>query len=227
MPKKRQPISRRRRKKKAGRPPTPPAPVLVPELTDKQRRFVEEYCADLNATQAAIRAGYSKKSAESIGHENLSKPEIARAITDFQAKVRARAEITVDDLVREMAKLAFMNVADYHRIQENGEPAVDLSGCTRDQLAAVTELEVHTYTDGRGEDARDVKKVRFKLADKRQSIMDLGKLLGIVKDKVEHSGGVKVEAAESEKDAKVRRMSDDKLREVQAHYAAILKITGE
>lgn len=52
------------------------------KLTAKQRRFVQEYLIDLNATQAAIRAGYSKKSAHSIGPENLEKPEIKQAIEE-------------------------------------------------------------------------------------------------------------------------------------------------
>lgn len=49
-------------------------------LTPKHRRFVEGYCRDPNATQAAIRAGYSERTARSIGHENLTKPDIRRAI---------------------------------------------------------------------------------------------------------------------------------------------------
>lgn len=57
-------------------------------LTDKQRRFVEEYLVDLNATQAAIRAGYSKKTAGQIGDENLRKPEIAKAVQEEQENLK-------------------------------------------------------------------------------------------------------------------------------------------
>ena len=49
-------------------------------LTPKQQRFVEEYLIDLNATQAAIRAGYSEKTAKSVGHENLTKPDLKKYI---------------------------------------------------------------------------------------------------------------------------------------------------
>ena len=55
---------------------------MATNLTPKQQRFVEEYLIDLNATQAAIRAGYSKHTAHSIGHENLSKPEIVAALAE-------------------------------------------------------------------------------------------------------------------------------------------------
>ena len=65
-------------------------------MTPKQERFVQEYLVDLNATQAAIRAGYAKKRADAIGYENLRKPEIAKAIEAAQSKRAKRIEITQD-----------------------------------------------------------------------------------------------------------------------------------
>nr|DAI51750.1 MAG TPA: Terminase small subunit [Caudoviricetes sp.]DAY29983.1 MAG TPA: Terminase small subunit [Caudoviricetes sp.] len=72
----------------------------VVKLTDKQKRFIEEYLIDLNATQAAIRAGYSEKTAYSIGEENLKKPEIKRAIEEAQLNRSSRVQITQDDVIR-------------------------------------------------------------------------------------------------------------------------------
>lgn len=63
-------------------------------MTPKQERFVREYLVDLNATQAAIRAGYSEKTAHAIGHENLSKPEIAAAIAKGREKAAEQAGIS-------------------------------------------------------------------------------------------------------------------------------------
>ena len=65
-------------------------------MTPKQKRFVAEYLVDLNATQAAIRSGYSKKTAQMIGSENLSKPMIAAAVATAQAKRSERTEVTQD-----------------------------------------------------------------------------------------------------------------------------------
>ena len=65
-------------------------------LTPKQEAFVSEYLVDLNATQAAIRAGYSEKTAYSIGQENLKKPEVAEAVIAAQAERSERTEITQD-----------------------------------------------------------------------------------------------------------------------------------
>ena len=66
------------------------------KLTPKQARFVEEYLVDLNATQAAIRAGYSEQTARVIGHENLTKPDIQKAITERRQEMQQRTAITAD-----------------------------------------------------------------------------------------------------------------------------------
>ena len=69
-------------------------------LTPKQQRFVEEYLIDLNATQAAIRSGYSEKTAKEIGSENLTKPNIAKAIAEAQEKLSNKAQVTVEMVVQ-------------------------------------------------------------------------------------------------------------------------------
>jgi len=74
-------------------------------LTPKQQRFVEEYLIDLNATQAAIRAGYSEKTAKSIGQENLTKPDIQKAIQEAQNKRAERTEITQDYVLTNIQKV--------------------------------------------------------------------------------------------------------------------------
>lgn len=70
------------------------------KLTPKQQLFVDEYLIDLNATQAAIRAGYSEKTAYSIGDENLKKPEIKKAIEQAQQERQKRTLVTQDDVIR-------------------------------------------------------------------------------------------------------------------------------
>jgi phage terminase small subunit len=75
-------------------------------LTPKQARFVEEYLVDLNATQAAIRAGYSAATAYSIGHECLKKPEIAAALRDARRERARRLELTADDVLLELWLIA-------------------------------------------------------------------------------------------------------------------------
>lgn len=84
-------------------------------LNPKQQRFVAEYLKDLNATQAAIRAGYSEKTARAIGAENLTKPDIAAAVAKGQAKIAAKLEICAEDLIRDVVQIkdAAKNDASY------------------------------------------------------------------------------------------------------------------
>ena len=78
-------------------------------LTPKQAVFVQEYLIDLNATQAAIRAGYSARTAKVIGQENLTKPDIAAAIEAAKEKRAERNEITQDRVLQELARIAFFD----------------------------------------------------------------------------------------------------------------------
>ena len=75
----------------------------------KEKRFCEEYLVDLNATQAAIRAGYSKRSAYSIGFENLTKQKIQRHINNLTVWRSLRTQVTADRVLEELAKIAFAN----------------------------------------------------------------------------------------------------------------------
>lgn len=75
------------------------------KLNDKQKRFCEEYLKDLNGTQAAIRAGYSEKTAKSIANENLTKPDIQTYIQELQADIQKRNEISVDEIVQNLIEI--------------------------------------------------------------------------------------------------------------------------
>lgn len=88
------------------------------KLTAKQKRFVDEYLIDLNATQAAIRAGYSAKTARITAAENLSKPNIQEQIQKRQNDRVKRTEITQDRVMQELASIGFADIADFARIEE-------------------------------------------------------------------------------------------------------------
>lgn len=159
-------------------------------LTPRQLRFVGEYLVDLNATQAAIRAGYSRKTAQEQSSRLLSNVMVAAAVAAAQAKRSERTEITQDRVLTELAKLGFANMADYMVATAGGGPYLDFSALTQDQAAALQEVTVEDYVEGRGENARGVKRVKFKLADKRAALVDIGRHLGMFKDRLELSGDV-------------------------------------
>lgn len=162
-------------------------------LTAKQQCFVAEYLVDLNATQAAIRAGYSEKTAADIGCENLSKPAIQAAIAAAMEQRAQRTQVTQDFVICELMKIARANMMDYMQAGANGDPYLDFSQLTKEQAAALAEVTVDDYVEGRGENSRQVKRVRFKLYDKRAALVDLGRHLGMFTDNVKHSGGVTLE----------------------------------
>jgi len=91
----------------------------TPKFTDKQRKFCQEYLKDLNAAQAAIRAGYKEKTAKEIGYENLTKPHVADYIAQLQAEVRERNNITIDMVVERINDLAIDALEDRDRLKAN------------------------------------------------------------------------------------------------------------
>ena len=107
------------------------------DLSVKYQRFVDEYLVDLNATQAAIRAGYSPRNARNQGSKLLTKPDIQDAVAAGAARRSQRTGITADNVVIELAKIAFANMTNYMTINSHGQPIIDLTTMTPDQAAAI------------------------------------------------------------------------------------------
>lgn len=143
-------------------------------MTSMQAIFVDEYLIDLNATRAAIRAGYSEATAYSQGQRLLKNVEVASAI---KAALDERAERTLasaDAVLLELQKLAFANVLDFAAPSSDGSGlAFDFSTLSRDQAAAFAEITTNHWTEGKGDDARIVHSTKVKLADKRASLNSL------------------------------------------------------
>ena len=146
-------------------------------MTKKQKRFIEEYLIDLNATQAAIRAGYSPDTAKSIGSENLTKPDIQARIAKAMAERSKRTGVNADRVVTELAKIAFVNASDVI----DADTATLRPDASPDDTAAIHSVKVKTF----GEDGLERE---IKMADKLKALELLGKHLGMFKDKVEVSG---------------------------------------
>jgi phage terminase small subunit len=135
-------------------------------------------------------AGYRAQGAvaDAAASRLLGNVKVAARIAELKGVAAQASTIEAARVLDELAKLAFANMLDYMRVGPGGDPVLDFSKLTRDQAAALVEVTVEDYLDGRGEDARKVRRVRFKLADKRGALVDLGKHLGLFKDRVEHTG---------------------------------------
>ena len=166
---------------------SPVSPVVAKaikesSLTPKRLRFIDEYMVDLNATQAAIRAGYSKKTAQEQSSRLLSNVMVQQEIERRRADLAEKSRITTEKVVAELGKIGFANMADYLKCNEGGDPYFDYSSLTRDQAAALAEVTVESYVEGKGKDAQSVKKIKFKLANKISALDKLGRHLGMFKD---------------------------------------------
>ncbi len=139
---------------------------MTPKLTPKQAAFVAEYMIDRNATQAAIRAGYSKKTAGQIGDENLKKPDIRAAIDAGLAKLSGRIEISAERVLKERARLAFFDPRKL--LDDNGNP-LPLHQLDDDAAAAIAGVDIQINGDG-GSVVR-----KYRLAGKDASLAALEK----------------------------------------------------
>ncbi len=170
---------------------------MANDLTPKQQRFVEEYLIDLNATQAAIRAGYSENTAGSIGHENLKKPEIQEALTEARAKLAERTSITPDRVLKEYAKLAFLDIRKAFDEDGNLKPIHSIDD---DTAAAIAGLEVEVKRSA-GEPDEELEGQphggalkrqhgmtarlhKIKLSDKKGALDSIARHLGMFNDKL-------------------------------------------
>lgn len=137
---------------------------------------------DLNATQAAIRAGYSPDTAKAIGCENLTKPDIRAHIDRAMAERSRRTGVNADRVVQELAKIAFVNTTDVI----DPKTATVKEDALPEDTAAIQSVKVKTF----GEDGLERE---IKMADKLKALEMLGRHLGMFKDKLELSGGLDIE----------------------------------
>lgn len=154
-------------------------------LTAKQQRFVDEYLIDLNATQAAIRAGYSEKTAGSVGNENLKKPDIAAAISKAQEKASERTETTVDRVLKELSRIGFSDLRK--AFTANGE-LLHPQEWDDDTAAAIASVEVVTRQTGEVAEngAKEVEHIhKVKFWDKNSALDKIAKHLGMFIDRTE------------------------------------------
>jgi phage terminase small subunit len=151
-------------------------------LTDKQRLFVAEYLVDLNATQAAIRAGYAATTARIIAAQNLSKLNIRAAVDTALAERRGRVQVDADRVLREYAFLAFSDlgqVLDFAGDSLRLKPPSEIPEGAR---RAIKSVKAKRQLEGSGEEAREVELVEFALHSKPEALRDLAKHLGLLRE---------------------------------------------
>lgn len=176
-------------------------------LTEKQKAFCREYILDWNCTKAAIRAGYSEKTAYSIGSENLRKPEIKTYLEHLQKNIQEVAGISQLMILQEHMKLAFSSIAHLHNTWIERK---EFENLTDDQKACISEIttQIKRYNPPEG-DSYDVEFVKLKLYDKQKALDSISKMLGYdAPQKIDHT--TKGESMKPKID--LSKYTDDELR---------------
>ena len=168
------------------------------KLTAKQERFCQEYMIDLNASQAAIRAGYSVKTAGSVGAENLKKPEIQNRISELQKTIQERTEITQDMVIAEYAKIAFANTTDVIewgdtiliKVEVDGEMQyVQTHGIKiKNSKSLPPNIQAAVKKVKKGKDGLEVE-----MHDKKGALDSIARHLGMFNDSLELKGKLEVQ----------------------------------
>ena len=162
----------------------------------RHERFCQEIVKGKHPDKAYENAGYAPS--RSNAHTLRRKKHIQKRVYELfekrdthdsiaTAKAIEKLAITKESILAELAKIAFANMADYMTVDDHGDPTLDFGRLTRDQAAALTEVTVESFRDGRT-DSRQVRRVKFKLGDKRAALVDLGKHFGMFIERHEVGG---------------------------------------
>lgn len=189
-------------------------------LTDKQQRFVDEYLVDLNATQAAIRAGYSQKTANEQGARLLANVSVKEAVARGMNERSGRVGITQDMVLRELAKIGF---SDIRKVVRWGETMVRMADGEEGEaddmvpyhgLALIDADEIDDNTAAAiAEVSQGRDGLKVKLHDKKSALVDIGRHLGMF-----------AAPGHIELDAELKRLE---IRKRKAEIVAIEKGGGE
>ncbi|WP_157442639.1 terminase small subunit [Deinococcus misasensis] len=169
---------------KTKTPPTQKKPPKTPRtLTNMQERFCDEYMVDLNATKAAIRAGYSPKSAHVIAHDLLKNPLVAQHITTLKRKKAQKNEITAQRVIEELAAIAFSSTRDLGVWDADGLTPYPSSILTRDEAASVKRVKMKKTISQVSELVTDTTiEIEIQQHDKLAALDKLAKHFGIYKE---------------------------------------------
>lgn len=186
----------------------------------RHEKFAQELAKGKSAAEAQVAAGYKANTGNATTlkkHKSVQMrlAEILNRNLTIEAKAidkaAERLSITKERVLAELAKIGFANMADYMKASSEGDPYLDFRDLTRDQAAALSEVTVEDFTEGRGEDKRAVRRVKFKLHDKKGALVDIGRELGMFVTRTEVGGPGDFE-----------RLSDAELEERLAREAAEL-----
>lgn len=185
---------------------------MAAKSNEKRTVFVREYLVDRNGTRAAIAAGYASRSASVTSCRMLRNVKVQAEITELTQERLKRLEVTADNVLRELAKIAFANIADYLAVQDDGSVSIDLSRIGLIEAAAIADLKIDECLTGSGQDQKRFRRTRLKLASKTTALELLGKHLKLWTDRAQPTHHVNLaEEIRKGRERVLRGMSDAEL----------------
>jgi phage terminase small subunit len=169
------------------KPQVPPGKLT--KMTPRERKFCKCYIAcKFNGTEAAIKAGYSRNGAKVTASRLLTKPNVQAELQRLMAPIDEAYIMSGQQVLEELSKLGRANMADYTKVDAKGDAYIDLRNVPREKWAAIQEITSEVYIEARGDEDEppiNVKRTKFKLADKRGSLELLGRHHKLFTDKAE------------------------------------------
>ena len=157
-------------------------------LTGPRWLFCQEYILDENGKQAAIRAGFSAKTAAAASSRLLTNVKVQRAIADLRAARNDRFEFDADHVLQELAMIAFSDIGEVMDFSGADVRMRDANAIPERARRAFASIKVKRYVEGSGEEARTVEIIEFKFCDKLAALIKLGQHLGMFKTQTELTG---------------------------------------
>lgn len=183
------------------REPSEPIADAYTSLRPAEKAFVDAYLANLGSSASAagqtlwdaVRRGARPSDVSARGAAMLQLPRVQAAISERAKALCDKFELDQNRVLKEVANIAFSNMAHYLHLTPDGDPYISLANCTYEQLAAISEVTVEDFTEGRGDDSRNVRRIKLKLHKKLEGLEKVIKLLQMyAPERVEHTHHVAV-----------------------------------
>lgn len=189
------------------------------KLRQSHWEAVQYYMQGFDKKTSLLKAGYSQFYSTTKQWKVFDREDVQHAIREERWRMKSRRHKLSDKVLDEMTNLAFFNMGKILRITEEGDLIYDFSTVSEDDLAAIGEVTVEVYKEGRGPDAVNVKRVKVKPYDKKGALDSLARILGMFEDNlnVNHSG----QTLEERLQAGRRRLSQISENVVDAEYQEV------
>lgn len=170
--------------KKRNRERGRPRKTYSQQLSQAHFNCVEFYMQGMSKTEAMLKAGYSRSMAEKAQWKVFDRDDVRAAIEERRWALKTRNNKITDRIQEELARIAFFNIGTVIEVTEQGEFVYDFSEATMEDFAAIGEVTVETYQEGRGNEAQEVKRIKVKPYDKKAALDSLARIHGMFNDNI-------------------------------------------